>query len=27
MFTDPAHQRDVMARAAEWFARYLPPAP
>ena len=26
MFTDPAHQRDVMARAAEWFARYLPPA-
>jgi dipeptidyl aminopeptidase/acylaminoacyl peptidase len=27
MLTDPAHQRDVMARAAEWFARYLPPAP
>ena len=27
MFTDPAHQRDVMARAAEWFARYMPPAP
>ncbi len=26
MFTDPAHQRDVMVRAAEWFARYLPPA-
>ena len=26
MFTDPAHQRDVMAQAAEWFARYLPPA-
>ena len=26
MFTDPAHQRDVMARAAEWFARYLPSA-
>jgi len=26
MFTDPAHQRDVMARAAEWFARYLTPA-
>ena len=26
MFTGPAHQRDVMARAAEWFARYLAPA-
>jgi dipeptidyl aminopeptidase/acylaminoacyl peptidase len=26
MFTDPVHQRDVMAQAAEWFARYLPPA-
>ncbi|MFY9854215.1 MAG: S9 family peptidase [Terracidiphilus sp.] len=26
MFTDPVHQRDVMARTAEWFARYLPPA-
>jgi dipeptidyl aminopeptidase/acylaminoacyl peptidase len=27
MFADPAHRRDVMVRAAEWFARYLPPAP
>jgi len=26
MFTDPAHQRDVMERTAEWFAHYLPPA-
>jgi dipeptidyl aminopeptidase/acylaminoacyl peptidase len=26
MFTDPAHRQDVMARAAEWFARYLAPA-
>jgi dipeptidyl aminopeptidase/acylaminoacyl peptidase len=26
MFTDPAHQRDVMVRAAEWFAHYLPAA-
>jgi dipeptidyl aminopeptidase/acylaminoacyl peptidase len=25
MFTDPSHQRDIMVRAAEWFARYLPP--
>jgi dipeptidyl aminopeptidase/acylaminoacyl peptidase len=25
-FVDPAHRRDVMERAAEWFARYLPPA-
>jgi dipeptidyl aminopeptidase/acylaminoacyl peptidase len=24
---DPAHQQDLMERAAEWFARYLPPAP
>jgi dipeptidyl aminopeptidase/acylaminoacyl peptidase len=24
-FTDPAHRRDVMERAIEWFARYLPP--
>jgi dipeptidyl aminopeptidase/acylaminoacyl peptidase len=24
--TDPAHRRDAMERAAEWFARYLPPA-
>lgn len=27
MFTGPAHQRDVMVRAAEWFARYMPSAP
>ena len=27
MFFDPAHRRDVMERAAEWFARYLPPTP
>jgi dipeptidyl aminopeptidase/acylaminoacyl peptidase len=27
MFADPAHRRDVMERAAEWFARYLPPKP
>ncbi len=26
-FVDPAHRRDVMERTAEWFARYLPPAP
>jgi dipeptidyl aminopeptidase/acylaminoacyl peptidase len=26
-FTDPAHRQDVLERAAEWFARYLPPAP
>jgi dipeptidyl aminopeptidase/acylaminoacyl peptidase len=26
-FTDPAHRRDVMERAAEWFARSMPPAP
>jgi dipeptidyl aminopeptidase/acylaminoacyl peptidase len=25
--SDPAHRWDVMERAAEWFARYLPPAP
>ena len=24
-FVDPAHRRDVMERAVEWFARYLPP--
>jgi len=24
---DPVHRRDIMERAAEWFARYLPPAP
>lgn len=26
-FTDPAHRRDVLVRAADWFARYMPPAP
>ena len=26
-FEDPAHRRDVMERAAVWFARYMPPAP
>jgi dipeptidyl aminopeptidase/acylaminoacyl peptidase len=25
-FTDPAHRRDVIVRAADWFARYMPPA-
>ncbi len=25
-FTDPLHRRDVMVRAADWFARYMPPA-
>jgi dipeptidyl aminopeptidase/acylaminoacyl peptidase len=24
-FSDPAHWRDVMDRAVEWFARYMPP--
>jgi dipeptidyl aminopeptidase/acylaminoacyl peptidase len=24
-FVDPVHRRDVMERAVEWFARYLPP--
>jgi dipeptidyl aminopeptidase/acylaminoacyl peptidase len=24
-FTDPAHVRDVMERAVEWFAQYMPP--
>jgi dipeptidyl aminopeptidase/acylaminoacyl peptidase len=24
-FTDPAHRRDVMVRAADWFNRYMPP--
>jgi len=24
-FTDPAHRRDVIVRAADWFARYMPP--
>ena len=27
MFTDPAHWQDVFERAADWFARYLPPTP
>jgi dipeptidyl aminopeptidase/acylaminoacyl peptidase len=26
-FTDPAHRRDVIVRAADWFARYMPPTP
>jgi len=25
-FVDPDHRRDVMQRAVEWFARYMPPA-
>jgi len=25
-FADPAHRRDVIERAVEWFARYMPPA-
>jgi dipeptidyl aminopeptidase/acylaminoacyl peptidase len=25
-FVDPSHRRDVMARALEWFARYMPPS-
>lgn len=25
-FVDPAHRRDVMDRALEWFARYMPPS-
>jgi dipeptidyl aminopeptidase/acylaminoacyl peptidase len=24
-FVDPAHSRDVMVRAVEWFGRYMPP--
>jgi dipeptidyl aminopeptidase/acylaminoacyl peptidase len=24
-FVNPAHRRDVLERAAEWFARYMPP--
>ena len=24
-FADPAHRRDVLERAVEWFARYMPP--
>jgi dipeptidyl aminopeptidase/acylaminoacyl peptidase len=23
-FVDPAHRRDVMERAVEWFERYMP---
>ncbi len=26
-FTDPSHRRDVLVRAADWFARYMPPTP
>jgi len=26
-FRDPAHRRDVLLRAEEWFARYMPPNP
>ena len=26
-FVNPDHRRDVMDRAVEWFARYMPPAP
>jgi dipeptidyl aminopeptidase/acylaminoacyl peptidase len=25
-FVNPAHRRDVMVRALEWFARYMPPS-
>ncbi len=25
-FVDPAHSRDVLERALDWFARYMPPA-
>ena len=25
-FVDPAHRRDVMERAVEWFAKYMPPS-
>jgi dienelactone hydrolase len=25
-FVDPTHRRDVIERAVEWFARYMPPA-
>ena len=25
-FSDPAHRRDVLQRAVEWFAHYMPPA-
>jgi dipeptidyl aminopeptidase/acylaminoacyl peptidase len=26
-FTDASHRRDVLVRAADWFARYMPPSP
>lgn len=26
-FVNPAHRRDVMDRALEWFAKYMPPTP
>jgi dipeptidyl aminopeptidase/acylaminoacyl peptidase len=26
-FVDPIHRRDVMQRAVDWFAKYMPPAP
>ncbi len=26
-FVDPAHRRDVMERAVDWFERYMPPKP
>jgi dipeptidyl aminopeptidase/acylaminoacyl peptidase len=26
-FVDPAHRHDVLERAVEWFARYMPPQP
>jgi dipeptidyl aminopeptidase/acylaminoacyl peptidase len=26
-FTDPSHRRDIIIRAVDWFARYMPPTP
>jgi hypothetical protein len=26
-FSDPADRRDVLERAVDWFARYMPPNP
>ncbi len=26
-FADPTHRRDVLERAVDWFARYMPPSP
>jgi dipeptidyl aminopeptidase/acylaminoacyl peptidase len=26
-FVDPGHREDVVVRAVDWFARYMPPAP